>query len=101
MSHQSSAPLARDGHDLIIVELSDELLIYDRSNYKAHCLNITASLIWKNCNGRSTVADMAHRLSMDQEVIVYCINQLGKRRLLRSKPDYPKISRRDLIRVVA
>ena len=101
MSPQRSAPLARDGDDLIVVELSDELLIYDRSSYKAHCLNITASLIWKNCNGRSTVADLAHRLSMDQDVIVYGINQLSQRGLLRAKLDYPKISRRDLIRSAA
>jgi hypothetical protein len=34
--------------NLIIDELADEVLVYDLDRHKAHCLNRTAALVWKN-----------------------------------------------------
>jgi hypothetical protein len=48
---------------LITKEVDGELLVYDRVRDKAHCLNEPAAAIWQLCDGRTTAADIAHRLS--------------------------------------
>ena len=57
----SHLPRARS-EGLVVEELTDELLVYDLERNKAHCLNLTAAAVWKQCNGRRTVADIARRL---------------------------------------
>ena len=47
---------------LIVQELDDEVLVYDTERNKAHCLNRTAALVWRACDGRTPVREMAHRL---------------------------------------
>jgi len=96
-------PLARE-EGLVIQELPGELLIYDLSNHKAHCLNRTAAFIWKHCDGRMTVPEIAARLgkefdaSSDEAVVWFALGQLKKTRLLRDSSNGKQISRRDVIR---
>lgn len=47
---------------IITREVDGELLIYDRTCDKAHCLNETAAAIWKLCNGENNVREIARRL---------------------------------------
>jgi len=47
---------------IISKEADGELLIYDSSCDKAHCLNATAAAIWKLCNGQTTVREIAMKL---------------------------------------
>lgn len=47
---------------LITKEVDGELLVYDRSRDKAHCLNESAAAIWKLCDGRTTPAEIASKL---------------------------------------
>jgi Coenzyme PQQ synthesis protein D (PqqD) len=51
-------PTART-KDLIIEELADEVLVYDLTTDKAHCLNRMSALIWKNCDGGKTESELA------------------------------------------
>ena len=51
-------PSARS-KDLIIEELADEVLVYDLSTDKAHCLNRMSALIWKNCDGTTSESELA------------------------------------------
>jgi len=44
---------------LIVEELPNEVLVYDLNTDKAHCLNRTAALIWKNCDGEKTEGEIA------------------------------------------
>src|SRR2546429_4641582 len=74
---------------LVIQELPDEVLVYDRDRDKAHCLNQTAALVWKYCDGKTTVASMANQLgrdlktgSVDERIIWYALDQLAKDNLL-------------------
>ena len=82
-------PTART-NGLIVHELSDEVLIYDQETHKAHCLNRTAALIWRCCDGSSTVEDIRERLEkkldnpVEQTIVMLGINQLDKARLLSS-----------------
>ena len=55
------APKARK-HELIVKELSDETLVYDETTHKAHCLNQTAALVWKFCDGRTSIPQMTRLL---------------------------------------
>ena len=46
---------------LVITDLDDEILIYDKERDKAHCLNQTAALVWKYSDGKRSVAEIAQR----------------------------------------
>jgi hypothetical protein len=96
---------------LVIQELPDEVLVYDRDRDKAHCLNQTAALVWKYCDGKTTVTDMAKRLErdlksgrVDEKVVWYALGQLSKDHLLEETVVPPAIlagmSRREMVRVL-
>src|SRR5947208_973003 len=81
-------PLAR-ADELIVRELPDETLVYDNRFKRAHCLNRTAALVWRRCDGTRTVQDLAVSLHEDLQVPVsddlvhVALAQLGKARLLQ------------------
>ncbi|MGB9180353.1 MAG: PqqD family protein [Pyrinomonadaceae bacterium] len=95
----------RDG--LIVRELADETLVYDLERNKAHCLNRTAALVWRRCNGRLTVEEIATVLAdemqaqVDEQVVWLALSQLRRRNLLSERfsgaSHRPRISRRDAI----
>jgi Coenzyme PQQ synthesis protein D (PqqD) len=100
------APRARTA-GLIVRELAGELLVYDRDRNKAHCLNETAALIWKHCDGRTTVSRLRDLLQedkvapVDEQVIWYALDQFAKDHLLQERLERPagigRLSRRELI----
>jgi hypothetical protein len=51
-------PLARRSH-IFAEKLPDEIIIYDRSGNKVHCLHKTAAAVWESCDGTKTVEDLA------------------------------------------
>jgi hypothetical protein len=57
-------PRARQ-EGLIIQKLHDEVLIYDQTRHKAHCLNQTAAAVWSHCDGRNSISDIARRAGKD------------------------------------
>ena len=113
MSHPFK-PLARtDG--LVVNELPEEIVVYDRESHKAHCLNRTAALVWKRCDGRTTPARIARLVSQDlgtpvgEDLVWYALEQLAKDLLLVEKvvparetasAAWPaaRMSRRELVR---
>jgi hypothetical protein len=104
-------PRARQA-GLIVRELDDETLIYDVDTDKAHCLNQTAALIWKHCDGTSAVSQICEVLSqtmettIDQKVVWYALEQFNKDRLLEEKIEPPAafmiagMSRRQMVRTL-
>ena len=102
-------PLTRkDG--LVVTELPDELLVYDLERHKAHCLNPTAALVFKRCDGRTSVKQIARALSReldvapDERLVWLSLERLEKAHLLEARPAPPLAaggySRRDLVRRV-
>jgi len=101
------APRARIDR-LLIQELADEILIYDLDTNEAHCLNQTAALVWRHCDGKTTITQIAQVLEaetgsiVDNEVVLMACHQLAKRRLMQG--DMPtltassRLSRREVIR---
>ncbi len=98
-------PIARR-ENLIVEELPDEVLVYDRNTDKAHCLNQTAALIWKNCDGEKTKGDIAalvqHELQtpISTQVVTLGLEELAGYGLLQedaAAPPRERLSRRRLI----
>src|SRR5580704_17759069 len=100
-------PLRRE-EDLVVRHLSEETLVFDKARNKAHCLNATAAFIWRQCDGKKTVQEMAAllpaalSLPADADVVQLALDQLEKRHLLqpRTTPRMAeaRVSRRDLMR---
>jgi len=96
--------MRRDG--LIVRELEDETLVYDLERDEAHCLNRTAALVWKHCDGRLTVAEitklLGHELqaTVDEQVVRLALSQLRGKRLLTDRipraRSTSRISRREM-----
>jgi hypothetical protein len=99
---------------LIVRELENETLVYDEGRDEAHCLNQTAALVWKHCDGRTTADEIAIRIgvelqeTVDPKVVWLALAQLRRKRLLERVPRVetrsirlvnvgrPRISRREL-----
>ena len=102
-------PKARQ-EQLIVKELPDELLIYDLKRDKAHCLNETAALVWKNCDGHKTVDQLRELMEenagspVPEEMVWLALDQLETFKLLDEaalKPaQFAGMSRRDMVRRV-
>src|ERR1700686_4261480 len=103
------APKARK-NKLIVKELSNEVLVYDENNHKAHCLNETAALVWKFCDGRTSIPQMTRMLEKEMSVAVpeqavwLAIKQLEGSRLLdmsvTQQAWLPQTSRRTIMRTI-
>ena len=106
---RNQVPKARQ-EQLIVKELPDELLIYDLQSDKAHCLNETAALVWKNCDGHKTVDQLRELMEenagspVPEEMLWLALDQLETFRLLDEaalKPaQFAGMNRRDLVRRV-
>jgi len=102
-------PLARK-KSLIVKELPTETLVYDLETDKAHCLNETAARVWKNCDGRQTVAQLRESMEQEtnspvpEEAIWLALDQLGKFNLIDDVPEkrflLAGMNRRELVRRV-
>ena len=93
---------------LVVQEMSEEVLVYDRESNKAHCLNRTAALVWSHCDGNKSVAEIARALAeetnapVDEDLIWLGVEQLSKTHLLRERATVPEqkksLSRREVMR---
>src|SRR5207253_295146 len=92
-------PKARK-ENVITRESGDELLVYDTNRHEAHCLNRTAALIWKHCDGRTSIEQITSRLGkeingdletpVDERLVWYAISQFRRDHLLEDKVEIPK-----------
>jgi hypothetical protein len=88
------SPVART-ESLIVKEVDGETLVYDLTTDKAHCLNDTATRVWKNCDGRKTVSEISAALSAESntkvkdEVVWLALDQLDRFKLLEEAPAKP------------
>jgi hypothetical protein len=97
-------PLARKS-DIFVENLPEEVVLYDKTNNKVHCLNKTAAAIWENCDGTRTVDDLVHVLeskfgtSADSNLVLQALEELKKANLMKAGtvavPDAALTSRRE------
>lgn len=102
-------PTARS-ENLVVQELSDELLICDTKTYRAFCLNKTAAEVWKLCDGKNDVKEIAKHVSktlgiiVSEEFVWLALDKLSKDNLLEKTLEadnkFSGLSRREVIRRV-
>ena len=103
-------PLARKGN-FFSENLPEEVVVYDRTNNKVHCLNKTAAAIWENCDGTRTVDDLAQIVEAklgappDRQLVLLALEELEKADLMESGsvmvPDAGLTSRREAVGRIA
>ena len=103
-------PKARQDR-LLLQEAGDELVVYDQDRHRAHRLNRTAALVWRHCDGKTTVTEIANLLQRelsvpaDEEAVWLALDRLDRAHLLRERLTLPasaaRTSRRALVRKLA
>jgi hypothetical protein len=97
--------------NLSVRELPDEMLVYDLTSHKTHCLNPTSALVWRHCDGRTSLAELSRlvqqRLPLgDADAVVrLALEQLSRRGLLEAPvlplTDAARASRRAALKKLA
>lgn len=100
-------PQART-EDLVTRELPDEELVYDLKTHQAHCLNKSASAVWKQCDGQKTIEEIARLLQQETNELIStslvqaALHQLSKANLLEQQAAFavekPNQLRREILR---
>jgi len=95
---------------LIIDELPDEVLVYDLDRHRAHCLNQTAALVWRLCDGHTLTQVIARRVQSEldqpfsEDLVWLALRQLNKIHLLEEPIGLPAqlagMSRREMVRAL-
>ena len=49
-------------NDVVVEELIDEVLVYDRRGDVAHCLSEIAATVWRTCEGGATLDEVAEQI---------------------------------------
>jgi hypothetical protein len=87
---------------MIVEELAGETLVYDNTRKKAHCLNPTAALVWRSCDGHTSVGEIAERLRTDlgapgdPRLVELALSRLEAAKLVEARSDAPRLTRREL-----
>lgn len=100
-------PIARK-NDLVVQDMPDEVLVYDLNSNKAHCLNQTAAMVWKSCDGKNSVSEIAKLIqlqaggSVSEDFVWLAIDQLGENDLLEQeiKSTFAGQTRREVIKKI-
>jgi hypothetical protein len=105
--HSSQLHPAANKDVVITQPNSGETIVYDLKSNKAHCLNPTASFVWNQCDGHTSVSEIARRFSqerqaaVDESVIWLALKQLDHASLLEGRlaqEQFTDISRRTVLR---
>jgi hypothetical protein len=105
MMRNEKSPRARK-ESIVIQPLEDETLIYDLKSHKAHCLNLAAAMVWRRCDGRTSVEEIRSSIAdelgtpVDKDVVWLALDQLSKAGLLAEPVAGLRLSRRELARRV-
>jgi Coenzyme PQQ synthesis protein D (PqqD) len=89
---------------LLVRDLGDEVVVYEIESHRGHALNRTATLVWRACDGRRTVAaitaQLGHELGVpaDADLVRYTLRRLGHARLLDSSVEERTLTRREIVR---
>lgn len=97
-------------NNLVVQEISDELMICDLNENKAFCLNETSAIVWQLCDGKKSLGQISKELGRqlntppDEGLVWLALNQLKINKLLENSADiedkYLGMSRREVIKKV-
>ncbi len=105
--NNTQRPIARKS-GLVVQEVPDEVLVYDLETNKAHCLNQSAAMIWKSCDGNNSVSEIAKLVEaqagdkVSEDFVWLAIDQLSENNLLEQQltPGFAGQSRREVIKKI-
>jgi hypothetical protein len=105
--NNSQCPIARKS-GLVVQEMPDEVLVYDLESNKAHCLNQSAALIWRSCDGDNSVSEIAKLVEaqaggkVTEDFVWLAIDQLSENNLLEKQiaSTFAGQSRREVIKKI-
>ncbi len=90
---------------LLVRDLGGEVVVYELESHRGHCLNRTAALVWRACDGRKSVAGIAAHVAreagvpVDEDLVRYALRRLRDARLLDpATPEAATPTRRELAR---
>ena len=103
-------PVARK-ENILITEVDNEMMIYDRARNACHCLNPIATKVYEYADGRNTIDDIAafikEELVLAEDIDIrglvwLALEELEKCNLIKEYraeplPDLPEISRRKVL----
>lgn len=85
---------------LLVYEIGQELVVYDRERHIAHRLNATAGIVWRKFDGKTSVEQITDEMECDQSVVLLALDHLKQAHLLTGE-DSGTVSRRAALRKVA
>src|SRR5262249_29253389 len=94
----------------IIEPLDDELLVYDTHSHRSNALNATAAFVWRHCDGKTSIPDLARLMHAelgapeDEALALLALKRLATARLLednRLPEGVEKVTRRSVARRLA
>jgi hypothetical protein len=101
------APVARD-EGLLVEQVGDETVVFDADTKEAHCLSALAAVIFANCDGKTSVEDLARiasdktREPVDTSQVMNALAQLEERDLMEPRaPREIGLSRRTMLQRTA
>lgn len=105
--NNSDFPTARTA-GLVVQEVPDEVLVYDLERERAHCLNQTAAMVWRACDGNTSVKEIGHVIGsktghpVSDDLVWLAIDQLNEHDLLTAeiKPKFAGESRREVLKKI-
>ena len=105
--NNSQCPVARKS-GLVVQEVPDEVLVYDLESNKAHCLNQSAAMSWKSCDGNTSVSEIAKLVEnqaggkVTEDFVWLAIDQLSENNLLEKQiqSGFEGTSRREVIKKI-
>lgn len=105
--NNSINPVARQ-NGLVVQDMPGEVLVYDLDTNKAHCLNESAAMVWKSCDGTKSVADIVRHFEstgggkVTEDFVWLAIDQLNENGLLESNiaPRFAGESRRQVLKKI-
>ncbi len=92
--------------NLLIEQIGDEVVIYDRENNKSHLLNKAAAVVWRQSTGSASIEEVTKSfceetgLDADADVVLLALRQFREARLLEEGPvgPDPSLTRRSIIK---
>lgn len=105
--NNSQYPLART-NGLVVQEVPNEVLVFDMETNEAHCLNETAAMVWKYCDGKTSVPEIAGILGQNKgsnvsdDLVWLAIDQLNEHKLLEAQLEskFTGQSRREVLKKI-
>jgi len=105
--NNSQRPIARKS-GLVVQEVPDEVLVYDLESNKAHCLNQSAAMVWRSCDGNNSVSEIAKLVEgqaggkVTEDFVWLAIDQLSENNLLEKAvpSSFEGTSRREVIKKI-